>query len=421
MNAIGSSLGNVDGAISLASPLSYQCDVCIVGNGVIGKVAALRLAQAGLDVILLSPVSQVVAVHRMDMTMGWDTRVYALNQVAREMLTVVKVWDALDVSRIAAVAGMTIKGGTGMDAGNLMFDAYSARVDALAWIVEDRQLNQALDVALKFASNVRIVNDRAQKMQIGVNSAILQLASGASLHTTLLVGADGAQSWVRGQCEIGIDYRSYRQHAVVANFATERPHHDIAYQWFTETEGIVALLPLPGQHMSLVWSAPDALTQVLLRESLSKIAERLSAIAGSQLGYLQPLQPEVVQAFPLSLLRTHAIVAPRVALIGDAAHVVHPLAGHGMNLGFGDVAALIHVLTQRGKYRDCGDSSMLEHYARIRKEEILLMQITTDGLERLFNTDFAPVRLMRNVGLNLLDKLPVVKRRLMTHALGRTF
>jgi len=126
-----------------------------------------------------------------------------------------------------------------------------------------------------------------------------------------------------------------------------------------------------------------------------------------------------VKAFPLALIRPHAIVAPRVALVGDAAHVVHPLAGHGMNLGFADVASLLKTIAGRGAQHDCGDEKLLRQYARSRKEDILLMQLATDGLQRLFATDFEPVRIMRNLGLNLVNNLPAVKRRLISHALGK--
>ena len=171
--------------------------------------------------------------------------------------------------------------------------------------------------------------------------------------------------------------------------------------------------------MSLVWSAPDAVAQALLHESLPQLAQRLSALPGQQLGQLQALQPEVMKDFPLALIRPHAIVAPHVALVGDAAHVVHPLAGQGMNLGFADVIALINTVVQRESYAGCGDDKVLRRYARARKEDILLMQLATDGLERLFATDFEPLRIARNVGLNLIDKLPVIKRRLISHALGK--
>lgn len=397
----------------------FSCDVCVVGNGAIGKVAALGLAQAGLSVTLLAPTQgQATAAAP---TANWDVRVYALNQVARTLLSSVKVWGALDASRIAAVDAMKVQGdGEGrFGAGSLGFDAYGAHTDALAWIVEDSNLTRGLDSALQFAPNLRVVAGRASALRNGIDSATVQLENGDTISASLVVGADGAQSWVRGQCDIGIDYRSYGQRAIVTNFACEKPHHGTAYQWFTKDEGIVALLPLPEQRVSLVWSAPDALADTLLHESLTQLAQRLSNLSGHQLGALQPLQPESCKAFPLTLLRPHAITAPRVALVGDAAHVVHPLAGQGMNLGFGDVTALLQAIAEEGADRDCGDARVLGRYQRSRKEDILLMQLATDGLERLFAADFEPVRLLRNAGMNLLDKFPVIKRRLMSHALGK--
>ena len=399
--------------------MNLQSDVCIIGNGAIGKAAALGFAQAGLSVTLLSPPSDApVAISTQ--SSGWDPRVYALNQVAHTLLSSVRVWDALDPTRIAPVDAMVVKGDGGQSAGSLDFNAYGARVGALAWIVEDSNLNQALDAALKFSSNVSVVKGTAMQLTSGINSAMVQLDNGETLVASLVVGADGGQSWVRGQCEIGIDYRPYGQRAIVTNFNCEKPHHGVAHQWFTAGEGIVALLPLPGQRVSLVWSAPDALAETLLRESLMQLAQRVSALCGQELGQLEPIQPEALKAFPLALIRPHAITAPRVALVGDAAHVLHPLAGQGMNLGFADVAALLTTVAERGLQRDCGDTRLLGRYARARKEDILLMQLATDGLERLFAVDFEPLRIARNLGLNLLNKLPVIKRRLISHALGKS-
>lgn len=393
-------------------------DVCIVGNGVIGKTAALALAQAGLSVTLLSPPAPAISAPA-GATDAWDLRVYALNHVARGLLESLRVWDALDAARVTTVDGMVVQGDGAANAGRLAFDAYSARVGALAWIVEHRNLNAALDNALRFASNVQFVSARASAMVVASDVATVQLEDGAALSASLVVGADGAQSWVRHQADIGIDYRPYGQRAVVANFECEQPHRGIAYQWFSATEGIVALLPLAAQRVSLVWSAPDALADLLLRESLPQMAERLTQLPQQPLGRLRPLQPEQARDFPLTLIRAHALTAPRVALLGDAAHVVHPLAGHGMNLGFADVAQLVAELSPYASPRDCGVARVLGRYERARKEDILLMQIATDGLQRLFAADFEPVRVARNIGLNLINKLPVIKRRLMAHALGR--
>jgi ubiquinone biosynthesis UbiH/UbiF/VisC/COQ6 family hydroxylase len=368
-----------------SSTMRHDSDVCIVGNGAIAKTAALGFAQAGHSVTLLVPAqASPPPATAPGADQPWDVRVYALNHTAHTLLSTLKVWGALD-----------------------------------AWIVEDRNLNQALDAAHKFAPNIHIVSGRAVSLATGIAGATVTLDGGAVIASALVVGADGGQSWVRGQCDIGLDYRSYHQRAVVANFSCEKPHHGVAYQWFTGQEGIVALLPLPGNRVSLVWSAPDALADTLMRESLGEMAVRLAVLSEDKLGPLRPLQPESARDVPLALIRPHAITAPRVALVGDAAHVVHPLAGHGMNLGFADVADLLKTVAAREGQRGIGDERVLARYARARKEDVLLMQLATDGLARLFGTDLEPLRVARNLGLNLLNKLPMLKRRLMAHAMGK--
>jgi len=393
-----------------------ESDICIVGNGAIAKTAALGLAQAGLSVTLLGPPAPPPTAPAADP--GWDARVYALNHTAHKLLSSLRVWDALDHARVAPVDAMFVQG-DGPRAGGLAFDAYGAHADTLTWILEDRNLNQALDAALRFAQNVKMASGRATGLLRTDDGASVHLDDGGSIKAALVVGADGAQSWVRGQCDIGLDYRSYNQCAVVSNFECELPHHGAAYQWFTGSEGIVALLPLPGNKVSLVWSAPEQLADTLRAESAQQIAARLAVYAHEKLGALTPLQPELVRDFPLRLMRPHSMIAPRVALVGDAAHVVHPLAGHGMNLGFADVAQLVKTLSEREPHRGIGDDRVLARYERARKEDVLLMQLTTDGLARLFETDIEPLRVVRNFGLNLLDKLPVLKRRLISHAMGK--
>jgi 2-polyprenylphenol 6-hydroxylase len=403
-----------------SSSTRSQSDVCIVGNGAIAKTAALGFAQAGHSVTLLVPPSAPphAAGAAPSGEQPWDVRVYALNQGANTLLSSLKVWGALDLARVAPVEAMMVNG-DGATPGGLAFDSFGAHVGSLAWIVEDRNLNQALDAALKFAPNVHIVSDRATGMASTDSGATVQLEGGGSIASALIVGADGGHSWVRGQCDIGLDYRSYHQRAVVTNFACEKPHHGVAHQWFTGAEGVVALLPLPGNRVSLVWSAPEVLADTLMQESLGELAVRLAVLCEDKLGTLKPLQPGAIKDLPLALIRPHAVVAPRVALIGDAAHVVHPLAGHGMNLGFADVAELLKTVAAREEQRSIGDARVLARYARARKEDVLLMQVATDGLVRLFGTDLEPLRVVRNLGLNLLNKFPMVKRRMMAHAMGK--
>lgn len=399
----------------ITSTRRQRSGICIVGNGAVAKAAALGFAQAGQSVTLLTPPAPQPPA---PVAGGWDVRVYALNHTAFNLLTSLKVWGALDAARVAPVDAMQVFG-DGAQAGGLNFDAFGAHTGTLAWIVEDANLNQALDAALRFASNVTIVAGKAVELQCGADAATVKLADGSAIEAELVIGADGAESWVRGQCDIGMDYRSYGQRAIVTNFHCQHPHHGVAHQWFTGDEGIVALLPLPGDMVSLVWSAPDMLAESLADKPVSVLAERLSQYAHDKLGKLTPVQPELVRAFPLRLMRPHSMVANRVALVGDAAHVVHPLAGHGMNLGFGDVADLVRIIAEREPHRGIGDERVLARYARARKEDVLLMQLATDGLERLFGIGFEPVRVARNLGLNLLDKLPVLKRRLISHALGK--
>ena len=393
-----------------------QTDVCVIGNGVIGKTAALGLSQAGYKVCLLSPLRDPSPLPT-EAVQAWDTRVYAVNAVARKLLESVKIWDALDTSRIAQIDGMVING-DGSAAGQITFDAYGAHRSALAWIIEDHHLNAILDVALRFAPNVQRMHGSGVKMRADAQGAQIELSNADSISAALIVGADGANSWVRAQAEIDVDYRPYEQSAIVANFACSTPHQGIARQWFDTQQGVIALLPLPGDRLSLVWSAPDALADTLVNESATALAQRLSGLPGQPFGTLTPLQPEMVRAIPLTLLRAHRTVAQRAVLVGDAAHVIHPLAGQGMNLGFADIAALLNTAASPEFRRDCGDARALASYARARKEKVLLMQLGTDGLQRLFSSSFEPLRAVRNVGLDLLNKFPLIKRQLMSHAAG---
>jgi len=340
--------------------------------------------------------------------------VFALNHTAKNLLQKLKVWDALNLQRIAPVEAMHVVDDAGLA---LTLDAYSANQQELAWIVEDQNLNQALDTALRFTPNVQIVTGKTES--ISADFSELTLDTRTVLQAELWIGADGAQSWLRNQAEIGLDYRSYSQRGVVANFSCAKPHHGVAYQWFAGELGVIALLPLPGQQVSLVWSAPDALATTLLAETTGQLAERLAEYCRDQLGELTPLPPQRAQAFPLQFIKPHSMIGPRFALVGDAAHVVHPLAGHGMNLGFGDVVALLEAVSQREAWRSCGDDRVLQRYARARKEDVLLMQLATDGLSRLFGSTLTPVKTMRNFGMNIVNKLPLLKKQLILQAMGK--
>jgi ubiquinone biosynthesis UbiH/UbiF/VisC/COQ6 family hydroxylase len=201
----------------------------------------------------------------------------------------------------------------------------------------------------------------------------------------------------------------------VANFACARRHDGVAWQWFCD-EGVVALLPLPGNATSLVWSAPQALAEQLQALSPEALAARVTERSRATLGALTPLGG--VSAFPLRRLTVDRLVQPRVALVGDAAHVVHPLAGQGLNLGLQDVSTLLDVIGARESWRDAGDPVLLRRYARQRAEPIGLIRFTTDSLARLFAVDDPLVRTVRNSGMSLVNRIGPLKSALIRHALG---
>jgi 2-polyprenylphenol 6-hydroxylase len=220
---------------------------------------------------------------------------------------------------------------------------------------------------------------------------------------------------VRAAAGIRAEVVPYPHTAVVANFAIGRRHDGVAWQWFTD-EGVVALLPLPGDAASLVWSAPHALAGELEALAPGELAARVTRRSQQVLGAMMPLGP--AHAFPLRRLTVDRLVLPRVALLGDAAHVVHPLAGQGLNLGLQDLSMLLDVIGAREAWRDIGDHVLLRRYARRRAEPIRLIRLTTDSLARLFAVDDPLLRGVRNGGMAMVNRIGPLKTALIRHALG---
>jgi ubiquinone biosynthesis UbiH/UbiF/VisC/COQ6 family hydroxylase len=244
----------------------------------------------------------------------------------------------------------------------------------------------------------------------------------------LVIAADGAQSPTRAALGLTAEHKPYGQRAIVGNFACADPHGGTAFQWFTD-DGIVALLPLPGfvgddatHAMSLVWSAPDSVADLLMQAGAEDIADRLSSLAAertaSAIGPFRPLG--ALADVPLSMLSTDRLVATRSALVGDAAHVVHPLAGQGLNLGLQDVESLLDTLAARETFRDCGDAILLRRYERARAEPVFAMRGMTDGLARLFASERTGVVRLRGIGLRIVDHATPLKRLLMRRAAGES-
>jgi ubiquinone biosynthesis UbiH/UbiF/VisC/COQ6 family hydroxylase len=243
----------------------------------------------------------------------------------------------------------------------------------------------------------------------------LTLDDGRTIAARLIVAADGAESWTRSAAGIDARFDPYDQLGVVANFATELPHRGTAFQWFRQ-DGVLAWLPLPGNRISMVWSAPEERGRELLALDRAALCAQVAEAGNQRLGALELIT--AAAGFPLRLMRAPKMVAPRLALIGDAAHTIHPLSGHGINLGFQDAQVLATVLCDKPGHVDCGDLALLRGYERARKEEVVTLQTVTDSLHDLFGPAAGSLQRLRNFGLNLTNTLPVVKNLLVRYALA---
>ncbi|MCA8325220.1 UbiH/UbiF family hydroxylase [Burkholderia cepacia] len=385
----------------------HSFDVAVVGGGLVGKTAALALTQSGYKTALLA---QPAAPRPADLV--FDTRVYALSSSSQALLERLRVWQALDHRRLAPVYDMRVYGDAHAE---LHFSAYQASVPQLAWIAESSLVEASLDAALRFQPNLTWFEARAQGFDVHDDAAVLTLSSGQVLEADLVVGADGAHSWVRSQMGAKVERRDYRQTGVVANFKASLPHRETAYQWFHEGE-IVALLPLPDGHVSLVWSAHTAHADELLALDPAQLAAEVERVSHGQVGTLDCVTPAA--GFPLALQTVDKLIAPRVALVGDAAHLIHPLAGQGMNLGLRDVAALADAIAGKESFRNLGDTVLLRRYERSRREDIRALMVATDGLQRLFAVPGSLAKAVRNAGMAFVGAQPLVKRWLVSAALG---
>lgn len=388
--------------------------ILVCGTGIAGLACALGLSRAGLPVALLGPRTPPPARAPDD----YHPRVYAISEASRSLLDGLGAWRLMDARRITPVETMEIHGDAD---GSVDLSAWQDARDALAWIVESGEIERALHQAVQ-VMGVTWHEDRFTGLEPIAGGVRVTTAGGGPLQAGLLVGADGARSPVRVAAGIHHDYTPYGDMGVVAHLDLELPHQNRAYQWFTG-DSVFALLPLPdtadGPQASLVWSMPEGRAREWLAmdedAQQSCLAAHARAITGMRLGILRlRTRP---QGFPLTLERT-AMVAPGVALVGDAAHRVHPLAGQGLNLGLGDVRTLIEVLRTRESHRPVGDPRVLSRYRRRRAEAVQAMSLVTHGLHRLFASPLAPAAWARNLGMRAADRLPFLKRRLIQAAAG---
>ena len=382
-------------------------DVVVIGGGLVGLSLVRALARSGLRQALIEAHPAVPPADA-----SWDIRVYALSPGSAAFLDDCGAWQRLPQDRIARVEAMLVHGDA--EDARLHFSAYEAGLRELAFIVEGRRLLQALWEGLGDLADLRIYRPAGwTSLELGAEWATLRLDDGTGITARLVIGADGAASRVRACAGFGVSPGDYGQLGVVANFSCEKPHRGTAFQWFMR-DGVLALLPLPGIRVSMVWSIAQEQGRKLLALPAAELAAQVGAASHGALGALQLITPAA--GFPLKLARVTQFTKPRVALVGDAAHNVHPLAGQGVNLGFRDARALADVLIARGPQRDCGDHALLRRYERARREDVLAVHLATDGLQKLFNNDIVLLAGARNLGLKLVNWQPLLKNFLVRQA-----
>ena len=397
-------------------------DVVVVGGGIAGKACALGLAQLGLQTIQIAPdLDQAVPAPQGS---EWGQRIYAFSPGTQKLLAHLQVWDAIDHSRMQAVRDMRIFGDRGEKHDQLHLSAFEAGTPQLAWIGESNVIEHTLDQASRFQSKLERITDVVESIEVDSAGAILRLNNGSALQAQLVIAADGANSSIRTKLGISAKEESYSQSAVVANWICTNAHLDTAYQWFLPGGDIVAMLSLPNKQVSMVWSTSPENAAELLKLDQAVWSEKFALIANGaiakQLGVLT--LNSTPAAFPLRRIRASRFIGPeenpKVALIGDAAHVMHPLAGQGLNLGLRDVATLLNILSKRESFRLPNDKVLLRRYERQRQGDTSALLWVTDKLKKLFSASSGTEKQLRNWGLGIVNRSHFIKRRLIERALG---
>lgn len=438
-----------------APPRTQTYDVAIVGGGMVGMTLAAALGGAGLAVVLLDAQGEREVVDpRFDgrsSAIAWGCRralgcVGAWNGMAAEAQPIwhIRISDGDGTGRVSRlfldydardVAGRTSwpsRPGIGDEDGFLSADLGAGELTPLGYIIENRVTREALLARLSELPSVRHMRPvRVAQVERGPAQALLQLADGTRMAASLVVAADGGDSPLRAEAGIAVSRHNYPQTAIVCTITHTLPHNGVAHEHFLPA-GPFAVLPMvdapgtdgsPGAHRSsahrssIVWTERTHLVPAILQLDDAHFSFEMQRRFGDSLGTISVLGRR--WTYPLRLIQAERVVDHRLALVGDAAHVVHPIAGQGLNLGLKDVAALAEVVVDAARLGlDIGSTATLERYARWRRLDTFLLTVATDGINRLFSNRSGPLRLARDFGLAAVDRLPPLKRLFIRDAMG---
>ncbi|WP_432463772.1 MULTISPECIES: FAD-dependent monooxygenase [unclassified Agarivorans] len=385
-------------------------DIAIIGGGMVGLALARALADSPLRIAIVEPSP----AQSPDLA-NYSLRVSALSLSSQRLLESLGAWDEIVAQRLAPYHDMQVWERDSF--AKIRFQAKQVMLPQIGHIVENEVIRYALWQQVCSQSNVAIIESSVEKLHRGETESWLSFDNDQSLSCKLLVAADGANSWLRQQLDIPLTYWDYQHTAIVATIKTEMPHQNCARQIFSQ-EGPLAFLPLAeADHCSIVWSvSPDRAAELQALPEL-EFNRQLSIAFDARLGLCERVGE--IAAFPLRMRYARDFAGQGFALIGDAAHTIHPLAGQGVNLGLMDAAALAEdILALQATGKSLSDYANLRHFERWRKSEATQMIASMEFFKRLFGNNLAPLKLVRGLGMNLLDKAEPLKQQAMRRALG---
>ena len=393
---------------------SHQAEVVVGGAGFAGLALAIALRQG-----LGDPFTVTVADPALAHARSKDPRASAIAAAARRLFEAIGVWGAV-AENAQPILDMVVTDSKLDDAARPAFLTFGGEMEEgepFAHMIENRHLVDALAEKAK-SLGVELRATPVAGFATGANSTEVRFADGESISARLLVGADGARSLIREQAGIATHGWNYDQSAIVTTVAHEREHNGRAEEHFLPA-GPFAILPLTGRRCSIVWTETSGEADRIVALPDSEFHGELEKRFGLQLGDIEVVGPR--RAFPLGLFTARTFIGERLALVGDAAHIIHPIAGQGLNMGLRDVAALAEAIADAARLGlDPGGSEVLERYQRWRRFDTMTMSVATDGLNRLFSNNSDALRLVRDIGLGLVERMPMLKRMFIREAAGFT-